>query len=532
MKFKLITSISAFFLMLSGMAAVSAQTTAFTYQGRLTDGGNPANGNFLMQFKLFDTVAGGAQIGPTLNDVAVVVSNGTFSTKLDFGAAPLSGANRWLEISVRRNSGEAYVLLSPREQIASSPYAVRTLSAAMADDSQKLGGVNASDYVTTTNGGTSFIRNQSTQQASSAFNVSGSGIVGGNLGVGTDAPSSKVDIRGNLTLEAGTSPTLYTGTGGVELNRYLNLINSPTSGSASGLKAGGILVSDNFAFASPGKNDLIVKGNVGIGTAAPGTRLSVFSNFYGVSHTDGTVSVSTFLNSSGGWFGTRSNHPLHFYTNDGGQQMTLTPAGNLGIGTTNPQAGLELRGAGIQERVTDATSGNSLVLQAGTGINTKITGYNYGTGTAVPLYISVDGANTILNPAGGNVGIGALAPNAKLSVSGNITQNSPSFGIPKAIVFVQANGTIARCYNGVTGSTTGGCGFSVTGSSGTYTVNFGFDVSARFYSMTSSSVWLPGVAALTGRLGLDGSTPNVIHATFWRTSDHATTPSDFTLIVY
>jgi hypothetical protein len=50
--------------------------------------------------------------------------------------------------------------------------------------------------------------------------------------------------------------------------------------------------------------------------------------------------------------------------------------------------------------------------------------------------------------------------------------------------------------------------------------------------MTSSSIWLPGVSALTGRLGFDGSAPNVIHAAFWRTNDLASTPSDFTLIVY
>ena len=40
-----------------------AQTTAFTYQGRLTTGGNPANGSYDFQFKLFDALSDGAQIG-------------------------------------------------------------------------------------------------------------------------------------------------------------------------------------------------------------------------------------------------------------------------------------------------------------------------------------------------------------------------------------------------------------------------------------------------------------------------------------
>ena len=66
---------------------VRAQTTAFTYQGRLTDGGSPANGSYILQFKLFDAVLGGTQIGATISDVSVTAANGVFSTTLDFGAA-------------------------------------------------------------------------------------------------------------------------------------------------------------------------------------------------------------------------------------------------------------------------------------------------------------------------------------------------------------------------------------------------------------------------------------------------------------
>jgi hypothetical protein len=36
-------------------AATLAQTTAFTYQGKLSDGGNAATGQYDFQFKLFDT---------------------------------------------------------------------------------------------------------------------------------------------------------------------------------------------------------------------------------------------------------------------------------------------------------------------------------------------------------------------------------------------------------------------------------------------------------------------------------------------
>jgi len=455
--------------MLTLAGAANSQTTAFTYQGSLTDGGNPANGSFQMQFKLFDALAGGAQIGSTITNVPVTAAAGAFTARLDFGAPALPGANRWIEIAVRRNATESYVTLSPREQIASSPYAVRTLSAATADDSQKLGGVNAAEYLTTTNANNSFIRNGTSPQSAS-FNITGNGTFGGQLGINTPiSPNFQVDIQGGTRA--------YSSSAG-------HFVAETVGGTNSWAR---------FYMRSPERSWFM-----GTSRAFNGNQL------YLADETAGQI------------------------------RMAIATNGFFGIGTSNPQSGLEVSGPGAlsQQRITDTASGNSLVLQSGTGINTKITGYNYGTGTGVPLYVSVDGANTIINPAGGNVGIGVLAPTAKLTVGGNLSQSSSGFGVPKAIVFVQANATIARCYNGISGQTTGGCGFSVSGSGGSYTVNFGFDVSSRFYSMTSSSIWLPGVSALAGRLGFDGSAPNVIHATFWRTFDAAATPSDFTLIVY
>jgi len=98
---------------------------------------------------------------------------------------------------------------------------------------------------------------------------------GNNVGIGTVSPTSTLDVRGNMVLDSGINPSvLFTAASGGEQNKYLGLFNSPTSPSASGLKAGGILVSDSFAFANPEKNDLIVKGNIGIGT-------TVFSSIAG-----------------------------------------------------------------------------------------------------------------------------------------------------------------------------------------------------------------------------------------------------------
>ena len=70
-------------------AAIGPQAiigTGFTYQGRLTDGGKPANGVYDFRFILFDAAAGGAQVGPTVNKDDVPVTAGLFNITLDFGA--------------------------------------------------------------------------------------------------------------------------------------------------------------------------------------------------------------------------------------------------------------------------------------------------------------------------------------------------------------------------------------------------------------------------------------------------------------
>jgi len=121
--------------------SVQAQTTSFTYQGRLSDGGQPANGPYQMQFKLFDDATVGNQTGQTLvfdgagqNPPSVTVVNGVFTVQLDFGANPFTaGASRFLEISVKKPADATYATLLPRPQLTSSPYAIRTISAGTAD---------------------------------------------------------------------------------------------------------------------------------------------------------------------------------------------------------------------------------------------------------------------------------------------------------------------------------------------------------------------------------------------------------------
>jgi hypothetical protein len=116
----------------------------------LTDGGTVANGNYDVQFTLWDSLSGGSQIGSPQTLSTVSVSSGIFSVTLDFGAGAFTGANRFLEISARLAGGGSFTLLTPREQITSTPYAVRSSNATLADTSSnamQLGGVVASQYV-------------------------------------------------------------------------------------------------------------------------------------------------------------------------------------------------------------------------------------------------------------------------------------------------------------------------------------------------------------------------------------------------
>src|SRR5258708_7036321 len=88
----------------SPLSTLNAQGTAFTYQGRLNDGVNPASGIYDLQFTIYDAASGPTQQGATLTNATTAVSNGQFTVTLDFGNQ-FPGANRWLEIGVRTNGG-------------------------------------------------------------------------------------------------------------------------------------------------------------------------------------------------------------------------------------------------------------------------------------------------------------------------------------------------------------------------------------------------------------------------------------------
>jgi hypothetical protein len=476
-------------LLLTCCVSASAQTTVFTYQGKLTDNGNPGSGNYDLQFTLFDALSGGTQQGSSMTISTVSVSNGIFTVMLDFGANVFTGAARFLEIGVRpTGSVNPYTVLTPRQPITSSPYAIQTLKSASADglsatcvgcvqDSQinSVAGTKITGTLPAASlppGSANYIQNSPTKQIGANFNIDGNALIGGSVGIGTTTAQSPLELQTpidfygithtdgttrlntfvnsflggaggigtqsnhSLFFYAGNFPQMLIDTSGrvgigtlspqsrlhVQGTSWFQGDTTPLPASAgqgvavgylSGFAAGYILPYD-YAANAP-KNLLLnsLGGNVGIGTFTPIDRLSVqtLTSSYGFTHTDGTITVGSFVGSGGGWYGTKSNHPLFFFANNGSALMAVTPAGNIGVGTVTPQARFNVSGntwlqGGTTQLPPAAGKGLSLGFPSigGTGY---IFAYDYGTNTP---------QNLSLNSTGGNVGIGTADPVQKLTV--------------------------------------------------------------------------------------------------------------------
>ena len=114
--------------------------TAFSYQGRLTEAESSADGLYDFQFKLYDNVTDGNQLGNTIGKNEVNVIDGYFTVELDFGSDAFDGDDRWLEIGVQPgdfNGTGAYTILSPRQRVTPTPYAIYAKAAGTALDSYK-----------------------------------------------------------------------------------------------------------------------------------------------------------------------------------------------------------------------------------------------------------------------------------------------------------------------------------------------------------------------------------------------------------
>ena len=114
-------------------SAIFAQTTAFTYQGKLTNNGTPATGSYEMRFTLYDAPSGGFEIGTPKTIPNIVVTNGIFTVVITTGDWSFDQNERYMEIAVRPQGNVApFTVLAPLQRITQTPRAIFANTAALA----------------------------------------------------------------------------------------------------------------------------------------------------------------------------------------------------------------------------------------------------------------------------------------------------------------------------------------------------------------------------------------------------------------
>lgn len=217
-----------------------AQSSAFTYQGQLDDNGVFLNGSYDLRFAIFDAGVSGAQIGSTITNAPVVISNGLFTTTLDFGPGIFTGGPRWLEIGIRTNGGgSGYVIFSQRQPLTPAPYAIFAANAASANVATTATSVSAGSITSASLAANAI---QASNVASGQVVKSWNGLhdnvslqagtnvnleVQGNVVTISAAPSSAVGLTWQYV--SGTNQSAQPNNGYVVTNDIETVINLPTN---------------------------------------------------------------------------------------------------------------------------------------------------------------------------------------------------------------------------------------------------------------------------------------------------------------
>lgn len=400
----------------------SAQTTTFTYQGKLANNGAPVTGNYDFEFRLFDLQSGGTQQGSTLTLTNVSVANGIFAVQLDFVACAtcvpcpscFNGSNRFLDITVRPAGGGSFTPLSPRQPMTSDPYAIKSLNAGTADGlslacvscvtSSQIGSVNGSSVTGTIPVGSippgngNYIQNTTSTQTAD-FNISGNGIVGGSIGLGSILPGYKLNITGSgivrarinsdnnggLSFALADVPKWSLAT--VSPNGDFQLFNDATSTLALAVSS--------------------TTSRVGIGTAFPNFKMQI------VDSSNTGLRVQT--NSLGGTVASFGGLGAFNVDSSGvlGGRFTILENGNVGIGANNPAQKLRVSGIGVVRATVNSDSNAGFGLALGDvqkwSIATTNGNFQLFNDAATSNAMIIDGTSN-------NVGIGAVPNFARLSV--------------------------------------------------------------------------------------------------------------------
>jgi hypothetical protein len=320
-------------------AGAAPMGTVFTYQGRLIDANSVADGPYDFQFKLYDANIAGAQKGITINNGEVDVIDGYFTVALDFGSGIFDGNDRWLEIGVRAgelDDPNAYTLLSPRQKLTATPYALYAKTPAGPQGPKGNTGATGPQGV--------------------------QGPVGPKGDTGATGPQGPQGIQG---IQGLIGPQGVQGPAGPTLGIYDSLGLTSSGGRAAG---------------DAGARNLYNLGSVGIGTMAPACPLHVINapgaagilieNGAGV----GTAALELKDRASpvNRWWvasGISANDgKFTIYDAAAGARLVIDKAGNLGIGTTSPESKLHVEGTiEVDETIqADDDSGLRLATDEGT----------------------------------------------------------------------------------------------------------------------------------------------------------------------
>jgi hypothetical protein len=168
-------------------------------------------------------------------------------------------------------------------------------------------------------------------------------------------------------------------------------------------------------------------GNIGIGITTPNVLLTVKKDAFGdVQMRINSGAKNFYLGAEwvGGVpaIGTNDANPMTLVTNNA-ERFRIDPAGNVGIGTPNPQTLLHLKsGDTLNKLIVDSGSAASQYSEIAffdRGIHiwelAKTPSNDFG------IYDSSVGYRMFFLKSNGNVGIGTTAPSTKLHVVGDIT---------------------------------------------------------------------------------------------------------------
>jgi len=438
--------------------------TVFTYQGRLLDDNNPTDGPYDFEFKLYDSPVGGNQLASTIDINDLDVIDGYFTVELDFNDPNVfNGDARWLDISVRPGDGSSFTVLSPRQQLTPTPYALYAENAGADSDWMVLGDdMYSIPFGTTSPEGSLHIQSQQPEvrfeesdQSDKKWHIAGynSGLLfaetgegnamyieqGGQVGIGTTSPAEKLDVSGYVTASRyydRDNPSYYldpatttdsakfagdvgigTTTPEAELHirssspevRLEESDQSDKKWSISGYNSG-------LAFTETGEGYAMYieqGGQVGIGTTSPESKLHI-------KHSQPQVMFEESDQSDKKWHIAGYNSGLVFSETGVGNAMYIEPSGNVGIRTTNPGAGLHLKGADypssfmfLESNINEDTG---FRLYEGTTVRWHL--FNESASDGFSLRNNAYSSVLFAEQSTGNVGIGTTSPDEKLTVRG------------------------------------------------------------------------------------------------------------------